>query len=577
MYKIISPNSFDFGVEQIQLAKMLSSGKFDRDWMMKRASIDLNMLIKDASFDRRRYEPVHVITVGDMETFGLNRNGDGFPRCPACREYHTTFEKFAYVFRNHRNKPDDEKYGIIIKSLYNEKMGRIEVIAGFDNEKCAVEIDKIARGETVPVSMACTSDPYAPVITDKGLRPISEIKVGDSVLTNGGHFKSVTEVFKRPYVGYIYIIKLEKGLRLELTPEHPLYATLKESPTVKNWVHVSHLKPGDILYSPGENPIRILSIAIKQVTDVKVYNLEVKTDHSYYLSNVLSHNCRVPFDVCSYCGNKAPNRLKYCSHLKYDMTKIASNGVQIGAINLHPYFKDLSIVTFPADRIAGTNKLIKAASDKNAFLSGAALAEMYGLFDESLDMKYATVIDKLAEMQKKVIGIAKKINIQPEEAPEDEKTIDEIRQESHGNLRPVIGIMIKKRIVLTPKLFGKLITGKSIDVPTSSLTSMLEDTPMIDVDELQPSMDIRPPELEKAVEKLVPRYSVEPEKVSRRTIVMIKKKGQPAIVLEKSSFAHDEFLKIYKSYIVKTAQSFIIEGREDHLPGLISNMLKGAD
>lgn len=70
----------------------------------------------------------------------------------------------------------------------------------------------------------------------------------------------------------------------------------------------------------------------------------------------VSMGCRVPFDTCSICGNKAKTPAQYCEHLKpgnilsYDSTtgKIAC------AINDFPKFFDLSFVHKGADRSSGT-------------------------------------------------------------------------------------------------------------------------------------------------------------------------------------------------------------------------------
>ncbi len=109
---------------------------------------------------------VHLIALGAYEHYGLNRNGDGFTK-QACEDYHPTFVKFARFFRNHKNKPErgDPHFGIIKASAWNDVMKRVELIVGLNAEKSAcdrnggfvadTEIEKLARGEDLPVSMAC--------------------------------------------------------------------------------------------------------------------------------------------------------------------------------------------------------------------------------------------------------------------------------------------------------------------------------------------------------------------------------------------------------------------------------------
>jgi hypothetical protein len=98
--------------------------------------------------------------------------------------------------------------------------------------------------------------------------------------------------------------------------------------------------------------------------------------------------CKLAYDVCTYCGNKAANRSEYCDDdskskrfckaggLKRNIGKILENGLALGADNPHPDFFDISNVLRNADRIAWV--LGKCASaDKT--LSGAQLAEELGV------------------------------------------------------------------------------------------------------------------------------------------------------------------------------------------------------
>ena len=76
----------------------------------------------------------------------------------------------------------------------------------------------------------------------------------------------------------------------------------------------------------------------------------------------VSMGCRVKYDVCSICGNKAPTRAQYCDHLRYNLRKILPDGRQVFAHNPCPSFFDISIVSRPADPMAHT--LDKLASER---------------------------------------------------------------------------------------------------------------------------------------------------------------------------------------------------------------------
>jgi hypothetical protein len=103
--------------------------------------------------------------------------------------------------------------------------------------------------------------------------------------------------------------------------------------------------------------------------------------------------CKVAYDVCQNCFNKAATRAQYCTSdtcinphdgfnglgCRYNLTKLASNGRQQFVENPRALFFDWSEVTRPADRNAFggmANYLMKAASE-GLILGGAALAELY--------------------------------------------------------------------------------------------------------------------------------------------------------------------------------------------------------
>lgn len=105
-----------------------------------------------------------VIALGAYEGTGANRNGDIFKEA-SCLEHYKTFIKSGSkgkdgkydgraLNRHHKNKPEDPKYGNIKAAAYNQKMKRIELVIGMDNDKCAEEIQKLAEGKQINVSMA---------------------------------------------------------------------------------------------------------------------------------------------------------------------------------------------------------------------------------------------------------------------------------------------------------------------------------------------------------------------------------------------------------------------------------------
>ena len=165
--KFVSPSGWDFDRAIAMPVKWAQRGLLgeDRAEFIKTAGSafeDQLSHIKIAADE----VPVHVIALGASEFYGPNRNGDAFP-VDVCRNYYPTFVKFASYFNNHKNKPEkgDPRFGIVKAAAWNEAMKRVELLLALNATKSACErnggfvderaLEKLARGEDLPVSMAC--------------------------------------------------------------------------------------------------------------------------------------------------------------------------------------------------------------------------------------------------------------------------------------------------------------------------------------------------------------------------------------------------------------------------------------
>ena len=165
MVKIVSPGGWDFDAPVAQMIKIGSRGLIgnDRGDFIKRASHVFLPFIDDIKVASDEV-PVHLIALGASEAYGPNRNGDGFKEA-TCKQCYGTFEKFARFYRNHKNKDPQKSYGIVKKAAYNDKMRRVELLTLLNATKSAAdrnggyiadrEIEKLARGDDLAVSMAC--------------------------------------------------------------------------------------------------------------------------------------------------------------------------------------------------------------------------------------------------------------------------------------------------------------------------------------------------------------------------------------------------------------------------------------
>ena len=151
MNKIIHSGSWDFDAPAVQLIDIHSRG-VDSSWMQKRAAA------LGPEISQIRAEPgrtaLHLIAMGTTESFGPNRNADGFRRNELMRK-HATFVTNGNVFKNHANKDPKRASGTIKYSAFNPTMDRVELVIAVDNNKWATELEKLASGEDLPFSMAC--------------------------------------------------------------------------------------------------------------------------------------------------------------------------------------------------------------------------------------------------------------------------------------------------------------------------------------------------------------------------------------------------------------------------------------
>lgn len=89
-----------------------------------------------------------------------------------------------------------------------------------------------------------------------------------------------------------------------------------------------------------------------------------------------SMGCRVPYDVCNNCGNRAPTRKQYCECMRmYPGRMHPETGRKCFVKNPFAKFFDISEVLIGADRIAKTLQKVASATAVYFGVSSALLAE----------------------------------------------------------------------------------------------------------------------------------------------------------------------------------------------------------
>lgn len=117
-----------------------------------------------------------LLALGAEETYGPNRNGDGFPEFPVpargkiastdrrwyvppgeeLTKHYTSFETNpAHAFKHHANRDPSKASGVVKKAFWNPRMHRVELLTVVDNDKDPEWVKRASDGEFVPVSMGC--------------------------------------------------------------------------------------------------------------------------------------------------------------------------------------------------------------------------------------------------------------------------------------------------------------------------------------------------------------------------------------------------------------------------------------
>jgi hypothetical protein len=114
----------------------------------------------------------------------------------------------------------------------------------------------------------------------------------------------------------------------------------------------------------------------------------------------VSMGCRIKYDVCTICGNKAATRADYCKHLKYEMNEIYPDGRIVAAENPSPNFFDISVVFRPADKTGYMMKKVANFRDRPKGSPSTAIQLKVAALT-----RVSKYLDKAAEIDKIITGI----------------------------------------------------------------------------------------------------------------------------------------------------------------------------
>lgn len=155
---------------------------------------------------------------------------------------------------------------------------------------------------------------------------------------------------------------------------------------------------GDKVTLSAYDPHMHRVLLIVSVHDEKCRDLLAGIENGEYPD--VSMGCKVPFDLCSACHNRARNRSEYCTHLRYQPNRILQDGRRVYAINTRPKFFDISFVTIGAEKASHVlKKVAMTVPEGYGRLSATAGEEIYPKLAAA---EKAALQKKRAEIEKEV-------------------------------------------------------------------------------------------------------------------------------------------------------------------------------
>lgn len=186
-----------------------------------------------------------------------------------------------------------------------------------DGVAVAIEMQHIPKGkkqnrrEIWPaVDYGRCVPPSTPIIASDGVKPIAEVRVGDSVLTHAGRYRKVTKLFSRKYTGKLYTFKtLGNFEKLTTTEDHPIlvyenggvtwkyaneigYRTYLTRPIIREKTPLEEIQFNYELYHPSGKGGSFTTEAVFLKCTPELMRLV-----GYYLAEGASDRYRVTFDI----------------------------------------------------------------------------------------------------------------------------------------------------------------------------------------------------------------------------------------------------------------------------------------
>jgi len=353
-------------------------------------------------------------------------------------------------------------------------------------------------------------------------------------------------------------------------------------------------KPASMRQCPdGSYAYRIKKVVTREVKDIQTYNFEVEDDESYSLAGLVSHNCKVSYDVCSVCQHKAPNPKFYCEHAKTAMGRILDDGRQVGVDNPDPDYFEQSLVRRPADRIGYSfRKVAGDLSDAtpvfstDLFKAAGLWVPRHILMGEMTKEAQSRlqVLQKLAEIEKEIEGRLTPVdsrlaNSVPDSAVTDDE-VSAVHKLGDDGLGAVFDGLGQAKVMLPLRDFLRLINrNQRFDVDDVA-PAVGQQLPGIFGKMLDDPMDacespffggssLLPTPVSGMVSRLIPELGMDSQPLGRRvSITIIRSKPSDKLAAVPKIYQTDPLIKGLANLYATYKLAFVTDHGNDRDPVL---------
>jgi hypothetical protein len=169
-----------------------------------------------------------------------------------------------------------------------------------------------------------------------------------------------------------------------------------------------------------------------------------------------SMGCRIPYDICMVCGNRAPTRREYCECMLKRAGQILPDGKKVCVTNPFPRFFDISFVYIGADRTSHVLEKIATVVDMGA-KTGVQKTASVEYMETPQKVKVAAE-EKLSEIFKEIDGypLGQAVNLLHEnDSPLPEPELENIARTP--NLAHTLSNLAGNGVIVSPREFTRII------------------------------------------------------------------------------------------------------------------------